>query len=211
MTLTVFGASGRIGTLLVNRALAEGYTVNTYVRNPSKLELKHQHLKIFKGELDDFETIKSAISGVDCVICTLGPPLKRKYEGWAILDGYQNIIRAMESEHVKRFITIATPSVRFKKDVSSMITNLPPVMAKLFFPKAYREIVQIGDNVFFSKLDWTIVRFLAPNDKPSTGNVKITFGDNKIKWGISRSDIADFLLTQTKETQYIHSMPIIGS
>ena len=211
MTITVFGATGGIGMLLVNKALAEGYTVNAYVRNPSKLDLKHPKLTVIKGELDDFKSIKNAIAGVDCVICTLGPPLKRKYEGWAILDGHQNIIRAMESENVKRFITIATPSVRFQKDVPSMITNLPPVMAKLFFPKAYKEIVQVGDNVVFSKLDWTIVRFLAPNDKPSTGDVKVTFGDKKIKWGISRTDIADFLLTQIKDTQYIHSMPIIGS
>jgi hypothetical protein len=81
----------------------------------------------------------------------------------------------------------------------------------LFFPKAYKEIVQVGEVVSTSKLDWTIVRFIAPNNKYFSGKVKITFGEVKIKWGISRADIANFLLRQTSDTQYIHLMPIIGS
>ena len=41
-------------------------------------------------------------------------------------------------------------------------------------------------------LDWTIIQSIAPNNKPPTGKVKITFGNTKIYCGISRADIADF-------------------
>jgi hypothetical protein len=37
-------------------------------------------------------------------------------------------------------------------------------------------------------------------------DVKITFGDKKIKLGISRADIADFVLKQTMDNQYIRLM-----
>ena len=84
-------------------------------------------------------------------------------------------------------------------------------MAKLFFSKAYKEIVKVGNVVSYSKLDWTIVRFIAPNNKPLTGSVKVTFGETKIKWGISRADIAAYLLLQVEDAQQIYSMPIIGS
>ena len=211
MEIIIFGASGGIGRLLVGQALNAGYMVKAYVRNPSKLELTHQNLEIIKGELSDFENIRTAIAGVDAVISTLGPPLKRNYEGWAILDAHINIVKAMEMEGVNRFITIATPSVNFNWDISSITTKMPTIMAKLFFSKAYKEIVKVGNVVSYSKLDWTIVRFIAPNNKPLTGSVKVTFGETKIKWGISRADIAAYLLLQVEDAQQIYSMPIIGS
>ncbi len=211
MEIIIFGASGGIGRLLVEQALDAGYMVKAYVRNPSKLELTHQNLEIIKGELSDFENIRTAIAGVDAVISTLGPPLKRNYKGWAILDAHINIVKAMEMEGVNRFITIATPSVNFRWDISSIITKMPTVMAKLLFPKAYKEIVMVGNVVSDSSLDWTIVRIIAPNNKPLTGSVKVTFGETKIKWGISRADIAAYLLLQVEDAQQIYSMPIIGS
>jgi putative NADH-flavin reductase len=211
MTITVFGASGAIGKLLVKKALEDGYVVKAYVRNPSKLDFNHQNLEVIKGELQDYENIKKTISGVDVVISTLGAPVARNYEGFPVLEGHKNIIRAMKSENVKRFITIATPSVKFDKDVPSLVTKLPTIMAKIFLPKAYKEIVEIGKAVSSSDLDWTIVRFIAPKDWTAKGQVKVTFGDKKIKLGISRADIGDFILKQTNDNQYIHSMPIIGS
>lgn len=211
MTITVFGASGAIGKLFIKKALDKGFKVRAYVRNLSKFNLKNQNLTTIQGELHDFDKVKQAISDVDAVISTLGPPLKRKYDVFAVLEGHKNIVTAMEMEKVKRFITIATPSVKSTEDKPSLVTKMPTIMARLFFPSAYQEIVQVGEVVKLSQLDWTIVRFIAPNNKPGTGKVKVTFGDTKISWGISRTDIADFLLTQINDKQYVRSMPIIGS
>jgi putative NADH-flavin reductase len=211
MRITVFGASGAIGKLLIRQALDNGYNIRAYVRNPSKLDLKHQNLETIQGDLHDYDKIKQAILGADVVISTLGPPLKRKYDDFSVLEGHKNIIRTMETENIKRFITIATPSVKSTEDIPSLATIMPTIMAKIFFPSAYKEIVQLGEAVKASQLDWIIIRFIAPNNKPPKGKVKITFGDTKINWGISRADIADFILKQTKDNQYIRSMPIIGS
>jgi len=211
MKLLIFGASGTIGTLVVEKALHEGFDVKVYIRNPSKLTIIHPKLEIIKGELHDYDKIKNAVSGIDTVISTLGPPVKRYYNGFHVLEGHKNIIRAMKNENVKRFITIATPSVRFEKDIPSLITKLPTIMAKLFLPKAYKEIVEIGNFIVLSGLDWTIVRFVSPNNTKGIGDAKVTFGDKKVKMGISRADIAQFILKEAKENNYIRSMPIIGS
>lgn len=211
MNIIIFGATGGIGKLIVKQAINTGYKVKAYVRNPAKFDFNHDNLELIKGELNDYSKIKNSIAGVDCVISTLGPPIKRNYKGFDVFDGHKNIINAMKAENVKRFITLATPSVKFEKDVSSLATRLPTILAKLFLPKAYKEIVQIGDIVKTSELDWTIVRIIAPKNIPAKGNVKITFGAEKIKFNISRSDIADFMLKQVTDKQYIHSMPIIGS
>jgi len=211
MHITVFGAGGTIGRLLVTKALHEGHFVTAYTRNASKINIRHKNLTFVQGEMYDYEKIHRAISGADSIICTLGPPVKRKYEGSLVLDGHSNIIKAMREENIRRLITIATPSVKFKMDVPSLTTWIPGFMAKLLYSKAYKETVQIGQLVSKCNLDWTIVRFISPNNTLAKGRVKVTFGDIKITFGISRHDIADFLLKQTIDEQYIHSMPIIGN
>ena len=211
MKITVFGASGSIGRLLVMRALDKDYSVDVYVRNPEKIIISNRNLKFIKGELNETEKIQKAISGADAVISTLGPPLVRKYEGTPILDGHKNIIKAMQSEKVTRFITLATPSVKFAEDKISAATLIPGIAARLLFPGAYREITALGREVASSDLEWTIVRIIAPKNTPATGRVIVSFGETRISWPISRMDIAEFMLNMVKDKKYIRSMPIIGS
>ena len=94
--------------------------------------------------------------------------------------GHEHIIRAMKELGVTRFITIATPEVRFEKDKISVATILPRIMAKLILPKPYKEIVAAGEATKNSGLDWTIVCFITPVDGAAKGNIKTTFGDQKI-------------------------------
>jgi putative NADH-flavin reductase len=211
MNILIFGASGAIGTRLAQQAMEKGHHVTAFVRDPAKLKIAHPNLRIVKGELSDKPAIQYCVEGVDTVVSVLGPPLVRNYEGMPLADGHQKIIAAMEATGVKRFITLATPSVKFEKDRRSIATVLPGIMAKLFFPKPYKEIVEIGNIVKNSDTYWTIVRIIAPNNKPATGNIKVSFGDKKLSFGISRDDIAGFILKEAETGAYIRSMPIIGS
>lgn len=211
MEITVFGASGAIGSLFVHQALRKGYKVKAYVRNPSKVTISHPDIVVHKGELNEKEKIKEAIKGSSVVVSLLGPPVKRNYESTPIIDAHANIISAMKEVGVKRVLTLATPSVKFEKDKKSLITIMPGVLARLFLPKPYKEIVTVGEMMKTSGLDWTVVRIIAPNNKPVTGKIKVSFGADKLKMGISRADIATFFLAEIETGAYIKSMPIIGS
>jgi putative NADH-flavin reductase len=210
MKIAVFGASGAIGRLFVDLALKEGHTVNQYSRKKEGLP-QSENAKVVIGELTDYNPIKEAIRGTDAVVSFLGPALKRSYPGTPITSGHENIIRAMKEVGVSRFITIATPAVKFEKDCTSVATVLPKIMARLFLPKPYQEIVAVGELTKSSGLDWTVVRFIAPTDGEPKGNVKVTFGDKKIGMKITRADIAAFVLKELSNREFVRSMPIIGS
>ena len=210
MKIAVFGASGAIGRLFVEQALSKGYQLHLYSRKKEGLPISN-NIKIFVGELSNYENIRKAIQGTDAVVSLLGPPLKFSYPGMPITTGHEHIIRAMKAEGISRFITIATPSVQFDEDQASVATIMPKVMARLIFPKPYKEIVAIGALVKASGLDWTVVRFIAPVNGEAKGHVKVTFGDKKIKFSITRTDIAAFVLEELSRKEYIRSMPIIGS
>ena len=192
MKVIIFGATGGIGKWAVKHAQEKGYDVSVYVRNPAKI--KDASLNVIQGEVNDYEKMKEAIRGQDAVVWTVGIPLKRNYEGTASSDGHANLVRAMEETGVKRLIDWGTPSVRSVEDKKSFLTVIPGIAAGILYTKAKKEMVAIGDQLRASSLDWTMVRFLAPKDTPYTGNVKVSFGDKKLKFSISREDIAAFIL-----------------
>ncbi len=61
-TILVYGATGRAGRLVVERALGEGWAVSAFVRNPDKLPEKLRFkVNVIKGDLGDPNSISSAI------------------------------------------------------------------------------------------------------------------------------------------------------
>ncbi|MGL5753930.1 MAG: NAD(P)-dependent oxidoreductase [Paraclostridium sp.] len=211
MKIAVFGATGGIGKFITSHALKKGYKVNAYVRNPEKLKITHENLNIFVGQVSDYQKIKETINGCDAVVISLGISMKFGIEDTSSIEAHKNIIRAMEETNVGRLIDWSTPSISFSKDTRSFITIVPGIMASIMLPKAKKVLLEVNALVVNSNLDWTIVRFMAPKNTPFTGNVKVGFGDVKMKFNISREDIAYFMVNQIESNQYIHSMPIIGS
>jgi putative NADH-flavin reductase len=77
MKLLIFGANGGTGRQLVAQALAQGHLVTAFVRNPAKLPLGHQNLRIAQGDALRYDTVERALSGQDAVLSALGvrPPV----------------------------------------------------------------------------------------------------------------------------------------
>jgi putative NADH-flavin reductase len=68
MNIIVFGASGKTGHHLVRQALEQGHSVIAFVRNPAKLLIKHDRLKILQGDIMDALKTEQAIKKHDAVL-----------------------------------------------------------------------------------------------------------------------------------------------
>lgn len=209
MNVIIFGATGGIGKQAVKHAKERGYEVAAYVRNKSKI--LDSDVRVIDGGLSDYPRMKTALEGQDAVIWCVGIRMKGNYGEMASLEGHRNLIKAMKDTGVKRLIDWGTPSIHFHEDKRSFITVVPGLMAGLFLRKAKQEMVEIGNLLESSGLDWTMARFMAPKDSAYTGKVKAGFGGTKMRMNISREDIGAFMARQVEDTKFIHSMPIIGS
>lgn len=210
MKIAIFGATGETGRQLVEQALAAGYQVVAYVRNPSKLNTKHENLTIVQGELADQAIIERAVSGADAVISVLGP--RGGSKGKPITRGMQNIIEAMKKQGVRRLIISSTLSAKDPNDLPDFKAKALVNLVKLTMHAAYEEIVSVADTVRKSDLDWTIVRLTTLNNNPKSGKVRVGYlGKGEVGLRISRADLAEFMLKQVQDTKYLRQAPVISN
>jgi len=210
MKLAIFGATGETGKQLVKQALEKGDEVIAYLRNPSKLNIKHESLKIIHGELTEKTAIERAVSGVNAVISVLGPRGGSKSK--PITQGMQNIILSMEKHNIRRLIISSTLSLSDPDDLPDFKSRILINLVKLINHAAYEEIINVGKVVRNSNLDWTIIRLSLLNNNPKSGKVKVGYlGKKEVGLKISRADIADFMLKQVQDTKYIRKAPVISN
>src|SRR5690242_3704005 len=81
LRIVIFGSTGGTGRQLVEQALQQGHVVTAFARDPSKVKLSHQNLRVARGNVLDLDSVKAALHGHDAALSALGvrPPV------WLIL------------------------------------------------------------------------------------------------------------------------------
>lgn len=202
MKLLIIGATGKTGRKLVQFGLEQGHTLTALVRSPRKLNMMHANLNVEKGNVLDTEDLARCIEGQDAVLCALGH--KRFFVKTSILSrGTSNLLNAMKNNRVKRLICITSLGIndsRFKLGLYYTLFTIPVILFFYFRDKAKQERM-----IRESDLDWTIIRPGQLTDGKRRGTYR--HGPNKGSYvltnTISRADVADFMLSQLKDTTYL--------
>lgn len=208
MKLTILGASGRTGTHLTEQALAAGHDVVALMRNPAKLTLRHERLRVAHGELTDEAAVADAIRGADAILAALSPKITGGPQDLPLASGTATILAAMRTQDVRRLVYSWGPSIlvprkpllRAVRSASFALLGLLPATRSMV-----NETVQVGEAIRGSDRDWTLVVVTAPNDQPGSGTVKVRtatgIGD-RVGSRISRADLAQFMLAQADDLRY---------
>jgi len=203
MKILIIGATGGTGRELVKQALERGQTVTALVRKPERARFSDSNLKVMQGNVLDYESVSRAVEGQDAVLCALGH--KRWLGPTRILsDGTKNIIKAMESHNVARFICETSLGVGDsfgKLGLYYTLFTIPIIVPFYFWDKGRQEAA-----IRASSLKWTIVRPGALNNRKGRKKYKVGDKVGNYIWtvGISRSDVADFMLNQLTDETYVH-------
>lgn len=120
-SLTVFGASGKVGRQVVAGALADGYVVRAFVhRRP--LSIHHRNLTSAKGDINDPKSAAAAITGSEAVLSCLsswGSPKKD-----VLSTAMAAIIPAMQEAGVQRIVSLTGSDARDVTDHPALINRL---------------------------------------------------------------------------------------
>lgn len=155
MTVTIFGATGTVGLVLIKQALFLNYKVKAYGRNVHELiELSEQHenLSLIKGGVFDKSDVTAAIKGSDFVISALGGATDGSDNSRSL--GIKYIVEGMEDKGVKRIVAIGGIGVLQSDDDTLLMEteNFP----EQFIPVS-QEHKKAWQYLAASSLDWTFV------------------------------------------------------
>ena len=142
MNVTVFGATGAIGSLTVAELLDRGHTVTAYARNPRKVPSGWgERVRVVIGEMSDADAIDTAVTGADAVVSALGPSMDRKATGLPLVEGTRHILDAMKRHRVTRYIGHGTPSVLDPHEKPTLQTRLIGFLGRTLLRRAYDELL----------------------------------------------------------------------
>jgi putative NADH-flavin reductase len=207
--LTIFGGTGRAGQYLVRQALEAGYDVTVLVRTPSKLNIRHPHLTIVQGDMQDAACVAETIAGADAVLSVLGPTDNQP--DYRISRGTQHILDAMRQHHVRRLIISTGAGVPDPNDEPKFINRLISLLLGIVSKHVLADMTQVVELVRASDLNWTIVRVPMLTDDALSGKVHVGWVGKGTGPRLSRADMAAFMLKQVHDETYVRQAPMISN
>jgi putative NADH-flavin reductase len=204
MKVLIFGASGKTGHHLIRVALSRRHKVSAFVRDPSRLLIDYSRLRIYEGDVRDYEAVENAVRGQDVVVCALGVRVKSPSN--VLSEGTWNIVRAMKSHGVRRLVCLSSAGV-LGDDAGFFLRRIRiPLLYKYIFEDKKRQL-EIVQN---SGLDWIVIRPPALTDNPLIGKYEISKDRPKHRT-ITRIDLAIFMINQLKNKEFVHKMPAVSN
>jgi putative NADH-flavin reductase len=209
-TIAVIGGTGKAGKYLVNQLIQRGFRLKLLLRNPETFTIKSPLIEIIYGDVKDYDTVVSLLKDSQAVISTLG--MGKTPEQTTSIFSYatQNIVRAMHECNVPRYVVITGLNVDTPFDKKGIKSKFATDWMYTNYPKTTADKQLEYSILAESNVDWTLVRLPLIELTDTTNEVKISLEDcpgDKI----SATDLADFLINQLTDNQFIKQSPFIAN
>ncbi|BFM48917.1 NAD(P)H-binding protein [Marinomonas sp. THO17] len=209
MKIAILGATGFVGRAVLQQAIEEGYDVKVLVRNPAKLAISSDKIKVIQGSLEDKEKVEETLAGCSAVVNAAGGVKgSDQYEAFIKITGI--LVNAMKRVGIKKLVSIngtgtilPNEYVGFKRRFLSTIVGI--------FLKHMKDAKKAEMRILLKQtdIDWVSVRANLILKKPATG--KVVADDQKMPGGkITLPDLAKFMLDQIDNDQWIHKAPFVA-
>ena len=155
--VVLIGASGFVGSALLNETLNRGFEVTAVVRHPEKIKIENESLKVTKADVSSLEEVYEVCKGADAVISAFNPGWNNPDIYDETIKVYLTIIDGVKKAGVNRFLMVGgagslfiAPGLRLM-DSGEVPENLLPGVKALgeFYLKFLTKEKEV-DWVFFS-------------------------------------------------------------
>ncbi len=202
MVITIFGASGRVGSRLVSIALAKGHEVRAFGRNVEPLideEFRNKRLHVIRGYVFNEHDVYNALKGSDAVLSALGGDTSGTDKTRSL--GMKNIVQQMEKAGVKRIVAVGGLGILDAGDGKMMLDAED-------YPKEYlavgREHLEAYNHLLHSNLDWTIVGApdIIDGDEDGSFLTNADYAPEENTYRIKAGNLALFMVAELEKNEY---------
>src|SRR5688572_5162105 len=128
LEIAVIGGNGMIGQRIVREALDRGHQVTVIVRDPSRVDAKHERLQLRQGDVLDGAGIARLIAGQDVVVNAVGSARATTPDSSLYRNAAETLIRTLRDLGAKAPRLIVVGGVGSLKHQSGqlMLERAPP-------------------------------------------------------------------------------------
>ena len=128
--VVLIGASGFVGTAILNELLNRGHKVTAIVRDPAKVTASNPNLKVIQADVTDTDVLIEASKGKDAVISAYNPGWKNPNIYEETLKIYPLIVDSVKKAGVERLLIVGGAGTLFYAP-GKMVMDADDVPAKL--------------------------------------------------------------------------------
>lgn len=188
MNVLVVGATGKTGRYVTTQLSSSGMTVRAMVRDRSKADFADA-TEVVVGDVLKLETLRTAMTGCDAVICATGAAPSFDITGPYQVDfvGTKNLVDVAKTVGVKRFVIVSSLCV------SKFFHPLNLFWLVLYWKK------QAEEYIVKSGLTYTIVRPGGLRSEDSGEAIVMRGADTLFDGGIAREKVAQVCVAALSE------------
>lgn len=128
--VVLIGASGFVGTAILNELLNRDHKVTAIVRDPAKVTASNPNLKVIQADVTDTDVLIEASKGKDAVISAYNPGWKNPNIYEETLKNYPLIVDSVKKAGVERLLIVGGAGTLFYAP-GKMVMDADDVPAKL--------------------------------------------------------------------------------
>jgi putative NADH-flavin reductase len=201
--IAVLGATGKLGEVLVNRALASGFEVHGFARDPQKLQQRYnESLALYKGDAEIGEGLEAAVEGCRFVISAFDPQTPATA---------MNVLKLLKTPPLGKLVFMSRlgvgDSLEQAKNASGLLTGLKPRLQK----SVYQGFAEAEAVVRASALPWVILRAVALNDDHPGQEVVVADAKQAPPSRVARSDLSKFIMKMLDEPGWERREVTVGA
>ena len=213
LRILVYGATGKIGSHVVEEALQRGHLVTAVSRDPSRIKKQHENLSVVAGDLLDLQSIELLVEDKDVIIVSVRGVIgkDKKPENSLQFIAVQNIVGQLRGigDGVARLIHVGG-SGSLEVEPGVLYADKIP---RIFLPKSFEieihgQILTLEYLRTVTDLDWS---YATPaknfTNGERTGEFRIggdaLMEDDRGKSRISRADFAVALVNEAESAAHV--------
>jgi putative NADH-flavin reductase len=213
LKILVYGATGKVGTHVVNEALNRGHSVTAVSRDPARITRVHESLSAVQGDVLDLESIAGLVPDQDVVIISVRGVVGDSNDPedavpFMAVENVVNVLRG-QGDDVARLIHVGGSGSLVVKPGVIYADTLP----KAFMPREleveiFGQVLALDYLRTVTDVKWS---FATPAKYFTNGKRTAVFrigGDQMMKDGrgrssISRADFAVALIDEAENARYV--------
>jgi nucleoside-diphosphate-sugar epimerase len=208
MKLTIFGATGTVGTALIQEALAEKHDITALVRNPAKISAYSDRVNVVVGDYFDAVARARALEGADAVLTTIGPPMKRAPNNGEYNKAMTELIGQMQNAGIQRIVAVGGAGLRLGNEELALPRRIMRLMLRLLGGKGYWDKEQEHNTLFTSQLAWTILR--PPQVAPVSGEFVVSL-DRPEAFKADPIQLARQMMASLNDSETVRTAPFVAT